>query len=65
MPLEDGFDPTPPKTKLLEFDAAEMDRDVYSELHRDIRTWVSQRVRHVEEKIRGGWGHPSTIRKTS
>jgi hypothetical protein len=46
MPLEEGFDPIPHKTKLLAFDADEMDRDVYSELHRDIRTWISQRVRH-------------------
>jgi hypothetical protein len=45
MPLEDGFEPVTPKTKLLEFDADEMDREVYLKLHRDIRGWISKRVR--------------------
>jgi hypothetical protein len=31
---------------MLEFDADEMDRDVYLKLHRDIKGWVSKRVRH-------------------
>ena len=46
MPLEEGFDPVTPQTELLAFDAEEMDRDVYLKLHRDIRAWVSKRVRH-------------------
>jgi hypothetical protein len=46
MPLEEGFDPVTPQTELLSFDAEEMDRDVYLKLHRDIRAWVSKRVRH-------------------
>ncbi len=46
MPLEDGFEPITPKTEQLSFDADEMDREVYLKLHRDIRSWVSKRVRH-------------------
>jgi hypothetical protein len=46
MPLEEGFDPVKPQTELLAFDAEEMDREVYLKLHRDIRAWVSKRVRH-------------------
>ena len=46
MPLEEGFDPVTPKTEMLSFDAEEMDREVYLKLHRDIRNWVSKRVRH-------------------
>ena len=46
MPLEDGFEPITPKTALLEFDADAMDREIYLKLHRDIRSWVSKRVRH-------------------
>ena len=46
MPLEDGFVPLQPKTELRVFDADEMDREVYLQLHRDIRAWVSKRVRH-------------------
>ena len=47
MPLEAGFEPFEPKTELLEFDADEMDREVYIKLQRDIRGWVSKRVRHA------------------
>ena len=47
MPLEDGFDAVKPKSELLTFDAYEMDREVYLKLHRDIRAWVSKRVRHT------------------
>jgi hypothetical protein len=47
MPLETGFEPLTPKTELLTFDANEMDREVYLKLHRDIRSWVSKRVRHA------------------
>jgi len=46
MPLEEGFEPVEPKTELLEFDADEMDREIYLKLHRDIRALVSKRVRH-------------------
>jgi hypothetical protein len=46
MPLEEGFEPITPKSELLEFDADEMDREVYLKLYRDIRGWVSRRVRH-------------------
>ena len=46
MPLEEGFEPIEPKTELLKFDADEMNREVYLKLHRDIRGWVSKRVRH-------------------
>ncbi len=46
MPMEDGFDSFEPTNEMLEFDAEEMDRDVYLKLHRDIRSWVSKRVRH-------------------
>jgi hypothetical protein len=46
LSLEDGFDPIQPKTETLEFDAGAMDREVYQKLHRDIRGWVSKRVRH-------------------
>jgi len=46
MPLEDGFEPIRPKSELLAFDAEEMNREVYLKLHRDIRSWVSKRVRH-------------------
>jgi hypothetical protein len=45
--LEDGFDPIHPKTETLEFDADEMNRETYLKLHRDIRAWVSKRVRHA------------------
>ena len=45
MPLEDGFDPVSPQSELLEFDADEMDREVYLKLHRDIRSWISKRIR--------------------
>ena len=45
IPLEEGFEPVEPKTELLEFDADEMDREVYLKLHRDIRALVSKRVR--------------------
>ena len=44
--LENGFEPIKPMTEMLEFDADEMDRDVYLKLHRDIKGWVSKRVRH-------------------
>jgi len=44
--LEEGFEAIQPKSKLMSFDAEEMDRDVYLKLHRDIRSWVSKRVRH-------------------
>ena len=47
MPLEEGFEPLTAKSELLEFDANEMDREVYLTLHRDIRAWVSKRVRHA------------------
>ena len=46
MPMEEGFDAVSPKTEMLPFDAEEMDREVYLKLHRDIRSWVSMRVRH-------------------
>ena len=46
MPLEEGFELVRPATKLLVFDADEMDREVFIELHRDVRTWVSKRIRH-------------------
>jgi hypothetical protein len=45
MPLEEGFEPVVSKTELLEFDAEEIDREVYLKLHRDIRALVSKRVR--------------------
>lgn len=45
MPLEEGFEPVEPKTALLEFDADTMDREIYSKLHRDIRNWISKRIR--------------------
>ena len=45
MPLEEGFEPVEPKTELLEFDADEMNREVYLKLHRHIRDWLSKRVR--------------------
>jgi hypothetical protein len=47
LPLEAAFEPFEPKTELLEFDADEMDREVYLKLHRDIRAWVSKRVRYA------------------
>jgi hypothetical protein len=47
MPLEDGFSPVTPKGDLLEFDANNMDRDVYTKLHRDIRSLVAKRIRHA------------------
>jgi hypothetical protein len=46
MPLEEGFKPVERKTELLEFDADEMDREIYVKLHRDLRNWVSKRIRH-------------------
>ncbi|MGD8853007.1 MAG: hypothetical protein PVI28_11465 [Gammaproteobacteria bacterium] len=46
MPLEEGFDAVTPQNEMLAFDAEEMDREVYLQLHRDIRAWVSKRVRH-------------------
>ena len=46
LPLEEGFDAVTPKTEMLSFDAEEMDREVYLQLHRDIRNWASKRVRH-------------------
>ena len=46
MPLEDGFEPIIPKTELLGFDADEVDREVYLKLHRDIRGWLSKRIRN-------------------
>jgi len=45
FPLEEGFEPVEAKTELLQFDADEMDREIYLKLHRDIRAWVSKRVR--------------------
>jgi hypothetical protein len=45
LALEDGFEPIEPKSELLEFDADEMDSEVYKKLHRDIRALVSKRVR--------------------
>jgi hypothetical protein len=45
-PLRDGFEPLTPKSELLEFYADEIDDEVYLKLHRDIRGWVSKRVRH-------------------
>jgi hypothetical protein len=45
MPLEDGFEPVELKAELLEFDADEMDRDIFMKLHPDIRALVSKRVR--------------------
>lgn len=47
MPLEEGFETFEPEAALLFFDADEMDREVYMKLHRDIRSWVSKRVRHT------------------
>ena len=47
MPLEAGFEPIEPTVELLEFDADEMDREVFLKLHRDIRAWVSKRVRYA------------------
>jgi hypothetical protein len=46
MPLEEGFDAVTPQTEMLAFVAEEMDREIYLLLHRDIRSWVSKRVRH-------------------
>ena len=46
MPLEQGFEPIETKTELLEFDADKMGREIYSKLHRDIRNWISKRIRH-------------------
>lgn len=47
LPLEEGFDTLTPKSEMLTFDVEEMDREVYLKLHRDIRLWVSKRVRHA------------------
>lgn len=47
MPLEEGFEPVTPSSELLSFDVAEMDKAAYLKLHRDIRSWVSRRVRHA------------------
>ena len=47
MPLEEGFEPIKPKSELVSFNAEEMDREIYLKLHRDIRSWVSKRVRHA------------------
>lgn len=47
LPLEAGFKPFGPKAEQLEFDTDEMNREVYLKLHRDIRAWVSKRVRHA------------------
>ena len=52
MPLEDGFEPITPKTELLDFDADEMDREIYLKLHRDIRGWVSKRTLRPERLLR-------------
>ncbi len=45
MPLEDGFDKVTHKTEWLEFDVDEMDQEIFLKIHRDIRSWVSKRVR--------------------
>jgi hypothetical protein len=46
LPLEEGFIPLAPASETLFFDAEDMDRDVFLKLQRDIRSWVSKRVRH-------------------
>ncbi len=46
MPLEAGFEPVTAKSELLSFDVNEMGREAYLKLHRDIRSWVSKRIRH-------------------
>lgn len=45
LPLEESFESITAHTEQLIFDAAEMDREVYLKLHRDIRSWVSKRIR--------------------
>ena len=67
MPLKEGFEAFGPKGELLNFDAEEMDREVYRKLHRDIRSWVFQAGPPRLTK-RGGRvslpGHPESTRIT-